>query len=73
MTPDLFFAPARLQMVFLRGDLTSYVEDVDTITRELVQNGLDAALLLAGRDTASFGLFDSNLRLGITARIGCLQ
>lgn len=45
-TPDGFF----------RSDLTDHVTDADTITRELVQNGLDAAIIGAGRDVAEIDL-----------------
>ena len=56
MDADLIFHGGSTPDGFLRSDLTKYVADADTITRELVQNGLDAAIIGAGREVAEIDL-----------------
>lgn len=41
---------------FFRSDIGKYVNDPDTITRELIQNGLDAAIIGAEREIAEINL-----------------
>lgn len=56
MEADLIFHAGATSNGFLQSDLTKYVADADTITRELIQNGLDAAVISAGRDLAEINL-----------------
>ena len=56
MEPDLIFHRGSTPDGFFRSDLTDHVTDADTITRELVQNGLDAAIIGANRDVAEIDL-----------------
>lgn len=56
MEADLVFHQGSTPDGFFRSDLTDHVTDADTITRELVQNGLDAAIIGANRDVAEIDL-----------------
>ena len=63
MDADLIFHQGSTPDGFFRSDLTDHVTDADTITRELVQNGLDAAIIGASREVAEIDLSISECAL----------
>lgn len=63
MPAELTFLPGSTPSGFLKNDLTRYVEDSDTITRELIQNGLDAAVIGAQKDAAEIEFSLAQFRL----------